>query len=170
MHDIFTTARPHGGYALKDFKLERMVLAPTCWRTCRLPVRLRWRPVRFHEGNVERVPDDQGGVYSFVVKPGIADHSGVGYLLYVGKAERQPFRTRFKQYLAEKREGDDARRWHVTDMLRKWEGYLWFYYASISKRKKITTIENSLLASFLPPCNHEFPSTVKTVVKRLFAH
>lgn len=166
--DIFS--KPPSTYKLSDFRLTRMVLSPTQWQSCKIPVRLAWHAVKFHRDNAVRVPKDKRGVYTFVVKPGIARHPSCSYLLYVGKAQKQAFRSRFRQYLTERAKGEKSRRPHVTEMLLKWDGFLWFYYAPISRRTKIKTVEDRLLAAYLPPSNRTFPSTIRGAAARLFAH
>lgn len=168
MDDIFL--KPPSTYELKDFRLWRMVLSPPRWQSCNLPVRLTWRAVRFERANMNRVPNNAKGVYTFVVKPGIADHPSCAYLMYVGKAERQVLRSRFSQYFDEKDKGETSRRPHVTEMLLKWEGFLWFYYAEISDTTKIKPVEDELLAAYLPPSNRTFPSRVRRAVAKVFAH
>jgi hypothetical protein len=123
--DIFT--KPASTYVLSDFRVLRMVLAPKHWQACKLPVKLSWRGVKFDKSNLNNVPKNAKGVYSFVVKPEIANHPNCAYLLYVGKAQEQALRDRFAQYFDEKAKGDDSRRPHITEMLLKWDGFLWLY-------------------------------------------
>lgn len=147
-----------------------MVLSPPQWQLCRLPVRLAWRTVKFQRANVRRVPNNAKGIYTFVVKPGIANHPSCAYLMYVGKAEKQVLRDRFSQYFVEKDKGETSRRPHVTEMLLKWDDFLWFYYAEISDASKIKQVEDELLAAYLPPSNRTFPSKVRRAVAKVFAH
>jgi len=79
-------------------------------------------------------------------------------------------RDRFSQYLSDKKRGDLSRRLHVVEMLDKWDGYLWFYYAVIHKRKDIKKVENALLAAYLPPSNHKFPASVRHALAKIFSH
>lgn len=90
--------------------------------------------------------------------------------MYVGKAQDQPLRQRFSQYFTEKNKGEASRRPHVTEMLLKWEQFLWFYYAEISAVTSIKTVEEELLSAYLPPSNRTFPSKIKRAVAKLFAH
>lgn len=166
MYDIIkntTTA-----YNLSDFRLWRVVLAPAHWSRCTLGAELKWCGVKFEQGNIQSIPKNSG-VYTFVVKPGIANHPSCSYLLYVGKAEKQVLRARFKQYFKERQNGDYSRRPHVTEMLRKWEGYLWFYYAKVPKRMTTKEVEDQLLAAYLPPSNRTFPCSVRRRIYNLFA-
>ena len=148
-------------FTLKDYKMERMILSPRHWSEFTCPVTLAWEPIKFTADHVDNVPDNLSGVYSFIVRPGIADHPQCSYLLYVGKVEDQAFRARYKQYLREKQEGVKARRVHVSRMLQKWDGYLWFCYAPIENGALIGQVEDALLAAYLPSHNRTFPSHVR---------
>jgi hypothetical protein len=169
MHDIFGLPAP-SERNLADYHVKRMVLSPDHWRHCNLPVQLNWTLLPFNEANVANVPDNSRGVYSFVVQPSIADHPACSYLLYVGQTESQNFRRRFRQYLGDLRAGLNSRRPHVAEMLEKWDGYLWFGYASITPDSLIVTIEDALLESYLPPVNKDFPATVSVSIRRLFGN
>ena len=119
--------------------------------------------------NAVTIPTGTNGVYSFVVQPKIADHPNCSYLMYVGETEKQGFRARYRQYLREKKKGPLARkRIHVVRMLRKWDRHMWFLYAPVANSKLIQRIEDELIAAYLPPANREFPSSVRTAIKKLF--
>lgn len=170
MHDIFATPLAAHQFRLSDFRLTRFILSPDQWRGCALPVALTWHTVQFSQTNVSAIPDDRVGVYSFVVKPGIANHPECAYLLYVGMVESQDFRERYKQYLHEKAQGAKSRRPHVTDMLLKWEGFLSFCYAPIASTTAIKGVEDALLAAYLPPSNKDFPASISRAHRQVFEH
>jgi hypothetical protein len=167
MYDIV----PHEGLgrrrSLGDFHIKRMVLSPFQWAGCSLPANLTWEAVKFNSSNLRAIPITCG-VYTFLVQPGIANHPCCSYLLYVGQTEKQDFRRRYKQYLREKEAGDESVRPHVTDMLQKWDGHLWFCYTRISQADLIEGVENALLTAYLPPTNKEFPARVGRALRRLF--
>lgn len=169
MHDIFPTAKPGTQFKLVDYRLSRFVLSPDQWRSYSLTLPLNWTVVPFTAPNVAKVPDDCAGVYSFVVKPGIANHPECSYLLYVGKVESQDFRARYRQYIGEKSKGSGSRRPHVTDMLLKWDGFLSFCYAPIATKASIESVEDALLAAYLPPANKDFPASISHAHRRVFA-
>jgi hypothetical protein len=169
MHDILSTAKTTSQFKLGDYRLNRFVLSPDQWRGCSLAIPLNWKVVPFTASNVAAIPDDSAGVYSFVVKPGIANHPECSYLLYVGKVESQDFRSRYRQYLGEKATGVQSRRPHVTDMLLKWDGFLSFCYAPIAATAVIESVEDALLAAYLPPANKDFPASVSHAIRRVFA-
>lgn len=78
MDDIFT--KPLSADVLADYRVWRMVLAPKQWQSYSPTVSLSWRGVEFERGNASKIPDNAKGVYSFVVKPEIANHPICAYL------------------------------------------------------------------------------------------
>lgn len=167
MYDIVPHPRGRGRRDLGDFHIKRMVLAPFQWAACRLPVDLTWEAVKFTRSNTRMIPMTRG-VYTFLVQPGIANHPCCSYLVYVGETENQNFKRRYQQYLREKRAGDESARPHVTDMLEKWDGFLWFCFAKIDQADLIEDVENALLTAYLPPSNKTFPAKVSRALRVLF--
>lgn len=167
MYDIVPHPRRHEKHGLGDFHVKRMILSPFQWAACRLPVALNWDVVRFTQNNLRMIPRTCG-VYTFLVQPGIANHPCCSYLLYVGETENQNFRQRYQQYLREKQAGDESRRPHVTDMLQKWDGFLWFCFAKIDQAEMIEKVEKVLLTAYLPPTNKTFPAKVSWALRGLF--
>lgn len=159
MHDIFSYAlfEPK---SVADFKIHHMILFPPAWKACELPMNLTWQVVPFDRGRINDVPNNQRGIYSFVVQPGIANHPACSYLLYVGRTLRN-FRVRYREYLQDEAAGTQGRRSHISGMLCKWKGYLWFCYAHIEDESLIATTEDELLAAYLPPTNIEMRGKLK---------
>lgn len=156
--------------AEKDFKyynVKRFILHPGQWTQLDLlGLTLNWNKLQFSAANATRVPNDQSGVYSFVVEPGIADHPSAKYLMYIGKVERQTFRERFRQYLREPEQR--KRREHIAQMIEKWPNNLWFYYAAVPQIAMIDRLEEELLSAFIPPHNHDFPAEISATIRRVF--
>lgn len=166
MHDVFSQS----AFALDNiavYKVQNLLLFPQSWAGFRRSIKLHWNLVRFSPEHAKDVPKDAGGVYSFVVQPGIADHPACSYLLYVGKTKRN-FRVRYQEYLAEQRASDNSRRLAINGMLSKWNGYLWFCYAPISSQEKIAELEDALLAAYLPPFNKNLPGKLNWQRARVF--
>lgn len=159
MYDIIETTLS----GLKKYHINRVVLSPERWVAFASPVPLSWAVVRFDRSQQDLVPGNSGGVYTFIVKPGIANHPECAYLLYVGKAENQSLRKRFIQYFHERsaRKG----RPKVQRMLNLWENHLWFCYATIEDTDQIDSIEHGLISAYLPPMNDEFPAEVRRAMK-----
>jgi hypothetical protein len=154
VEEIFTDMTKH---------TERMVLSPTRWAAYDHPLRLEWHVVKFSKSEKSKILANKKGVYTFVIKPSIADHPASAYLMYVGKTYKQDLRTRFSQYFSEanKRKG----RPKIKKLIRYWERHLWFYYAPIDDISKIGEIENKLMNAYLPPMNDEFSGEVQPARK-----
>lgn len=168
IQDIFPTFSTQEA-PLAYYRVDRMLLSPRHWKACNLAFQLQWRPVKFDAANATQVPDNRRGVYSFLVKPDIASHADVAYLIYVGKVERQFFRARFLQYVGHFKKGENSNWYHVASFLHKWQGHLWFYWAEIPQQNQIDATETTLISSFLPPGNHKFKGAVKKEVNLVFS-
>ena len=165
LDDPFSAKKP---FVMGNYRVERMVLSPSHWRAFSPPpLKLIWRITKFDPSNVKYVPANQNGVYSFVVDPGIADHPACAYLVYVGKAEDQSLRARFKQYFGHKKE--TSRRTNISKMLRLWDGYLWFCFAAVADTAKIDSTEQALLNAYLPPFNRSYRGIVAKQLRYLFS-
>lgn len=145
---------------------KRFILSPQQWAQYQPITDLVWQIVRFGTDQANSVPGNTRGVYTFVVQPGIANHNWCSYLLYVGKTTEQTFRKRFRQYLRERRD-PKTKRPHITDMLTRWDGYLWFCYAEMTDKAAIVQTEDSLQKAYLPPFNKEFPAEIRDALKVL---
>lgn len=157
--DFVTTKPPiHGRKQITDdlkrYNISRMVLSPTRWASFRDPTPLSWKKVRFDQHDLEQVPDNEFGIYTFIVDAGIANHPHCCYLLYLGKAQKQPLRTRIKQYLYEP--SDPKGRGPIQDMILDWYSHLYVCYAPVSDVSSIDNLENALLEAFVPPMNQTY--------------
>ncbi len=154
---------------LADFHVKRMILYPSQWNKFKSPLskKLTWTYVPFGKESYQDVPADYGGVYSFVVRPNIAEHPLCSYLLYVGKANS--FRKRYYRYLNNfSKEAIETDHPHVTVMLQKWSSHLWFCYARIDETSLIDKTESSLIQAYLPPTNKDIPGKIGKAVRMLF--
>lgn len=128
-----------------------------------------WEPVKFDKSNVEKIPD-KPGLYCFVIKPGQASLSEVGYLMYIGEAGHESsntLRKRFRSYFNEK---DNIKRAYITHLLNKWSNYLHFCFCVVSEEcaKNIKKYETELLDTFVPTYNErDFSADVSVVIKAL---
>jgi hypothetical protein len=149
--------------SLGKYAVERFILSPERWNTGANLKGLAWKVVKFDIKNAQSIPDDSSGVYSFVVKPGIAEHPECSVLLYVGKADVQSLQKRFKQYFREK--CNKKGRPKIRYMLSAWEDYLWFCYAPIADKGKVHGIEQTLIGAYIPPMNEQYPAEIRSAVK-----
>jgi len=153
---------------MSDFKVNRMLLYPLQWKNYVSPITqtLNWIPVKFKQGNATDVPNDFGGVYSFVVRPDIAQHPQCAYLMYVGKAII--FRKRYYRYQKYDRDAIwESGQPHVAEMIHKWSEYLWFYYAKVDDKNMIKKTETSLIHAFIPPANREIGGKLGIAVNNI---
>jgi hypothetical protein len=159
---VFDRSNPKMG----DFHLKRMILYPKLWADFVLPtgVSLNWHTMKFGAPHSENTFDNYGGVYTFVVQPGIAKHPCNSSLLYVGKTKR-PFRVRYQEYLRDlNKDSQQTRRPHVTVMMQKWEKYLWYCYARVDGDALIKSTEKALISAYLPPTNKDLPGVLQKAV------
>ena len=156
-------------FTLSDFHVKRMLLYPVQWKNYVSPLnsRLSWTALPFGEGSRTSVPNDKGGVYSFVVCPQIAEHPLCSYLLYVGKAVN--FRNRYNEYLRDfKKEAIRTEQPHITVMLQKWQEYLLYCYAPIEETTLIDETESRLIQAYLPPTNKQIDGDIGIQVRMDF--
>lgn len=150
---------------LGSFHVKKILLSPSHWARYSNTTPLNWSCVKFESTNAGLVPTTHG-VYSFVVDPGISQHPGTHYLLYLGRARSLTLRTRYKDYMQEK--SADKGRPPIQAMLNKWTDHLWFYYAEVEDTAVIDALEDELLTAYLPPFNQVFPAEVGVILKGVF--
>lgn len=116
---------------------------------------LVWREMPFDSAQLNNIPDNQKGVYCFVLKPRFAQLFETRYLFYVGKTKRN-FRKRYNEYLRDA-EGKGKPRPKVYTMLKLWKDYLHFYYTHIPNNNRIDDCEEKILNTFVPKVNTDIP-------------
>jgi hypothetical protein len=151
---------------IKDYHVPRFILCPIQWSAYPCQVQLTWQKIKFTASNVNLVPDNKVGVYSFVVNAEVAQHPACSYLLYIGKVRDQNFRKRYKQYLGTLASWKS--RPHIADMIEKWADHLWFYYAEVANTSLIDQLEEDLISAFLPPVNRQWPAKITHVMRMIF--
>lgn len=151
---------------MKDFTC-RFILFPEKWVAYpgRVAV-LKWQRVKFDANIRRRLPADKHGIYSFILEPAVAAHSAVGYMLYIGKADKLSLRDRCSKYLYEAH--DPKGRVLVQEMLERWPQNLWLHFTTLEDTGCISQLESDLLEAFIPPFNHEFPATIRRQVDAIF--
>jgi hypothetical protein len=146
--------------AFRKLYKQTFTLKPQNWQEYNRLVDLKWKAVRFSEKNLGKIPDDCGGVYTFVVVPNVAKHPKCTYLVYIG--ETHEFRERYQRYLTDKT--DPKARPLVKVMLSLWDGYLWYCYARIDRTDLIHTVQDNLIRALDPIINRMFPKDVQATV------
>ncbi len=139
-------------------------LSPGLWDSINLPQQLHWRRVFFDATPPSQIPQDQIGVYAFVLEPDVANLK-LAYLLYVGMTT-DSFRARYGKYKSDQH-AERPRRHLVKQMLTSWPDRLAFYYAAVDDRSIVSGIEDELIAAFKPPACKRYPAKVREPFKIL---
>lgn len=101
---------------------------------------------------INKVPNDKGGVYVFLLKPEIIPGMH-RYIMYIGRARKKngfSLRKRCKEYLKDERI-------QIMYMRETWGDKLYFYYLPLDNDDDIEKIERELIRVIIPPCNTEIP-------------
>ena len=130
-----------------------LCLWPAQWKTCDRDFKLSWDSVALSNEHRSKVPRTTG-LYSLVVQPRIAGHSGCSYLMYLGKTEN--LHRRFGEYLTSERD----RRPKMVRLLEVYRGYIHFFYSRVNKTM-LDKMEDQLIDAFVPPCNSRFTGDIQ---------
>ena len=95
-------------------------------------------------GNIPTEP----GIYTLIVRAGIANHDGASYLMYVGQTNN--LRRRFGEYLGKER--SVTGRMLIVKLLNQCPEHLWFCYTRVPL-EDLDEAEKALAEAFGPPCN-----------------
>jgi len=132
-----------------------------------IAINLNWTEVPFNAAQVNNIPNNQKGIYCFVVKPRYNQFFETRYLYYVGQTTRN-FRVRYQEYLNDSL-GKGKPRPKVFAMLKLWRDYLHFYYAPIPHNIQIDDCETKLLNTFVPRVNTDIPvARIKPELKNIY--
>lgn len=118
----------------------------------------KWSVHKLGETERSNIPVG-AGVYSLLVQPGIADHPGCSYLMYIGKANS--LRRRFGDYLTSERRAKGRPK--VFRLLNKYSEYLWFCYIELPS-DCIGEVEEWFINAYHPPANDQYPAEVSKIV------
>ena len=117
---------------------------------------LNWSSIRYGLDQIDAVPNDQRGLYAFVV----CNENGVfpphHYVMYIGIAGRNSERTlraRYRDYLNPSK---FSKRFKIARMIGTWHRVLHFYFAPVNDEISSDTleaIEKALNNALMPPCS-----------------
>ena len=141
-------------------------LLPKQWKKFKLDLsKYQWHEFRFDRKTKNNIPDSKG-VYTFIVKPNVANHPSCSYLMYVGRTTDQNLKIRFGQYL-EEQEGKRKSRPKIEYMLKKYKEYLFFACMPLDKKLSPESLEEKLLIALIPPVNDKdaLPAEVRRIMK-----
>ena len=124
-----------------------------------------WRERKFLTSEVANIPK-KPGLYTFTVKPSIADHPSNSYVMYIGKTSRT-LRKRFSEYLYEMRR--ETGRPKILRVLNKYPRNVFFCYTVLEVNDaELKEKEEALMLGWLPPANWpRLPSKVRRIVEAL---
>lgn len=165
---VFNTISPNdwadSANEMSRYTYKNIIIYPKCWQNYPDRVKnLTWDKVKFDVNGLKNLPDDKKGIYSFFAEPQIANHSSVGYLLYIGETHDQTLRARCSSYLSEYKKKN--KRVHICEMINRWPEHLWIHYSVINEESQIQQLEEDLIAAFLPPFNRKFPASISKIRK-----
>ena len=146
--------------------LQRVIFWRKQWEKFDPPASIKWNwnCVPFTKASTKRVPNEQHGLYTFILSPKVAAHPKNHLVLYVGKADKTSLRQRFQHYFQEMKK---VKRSHICYALNKYFDYLEFCFTTVEDQNDIGPGEDALLEALLPPLNEAFPASVAHVIKGL---
>jgi len=130
----------------------RFTLWPCMWR--KYTVSHGWQNKKLERSKINQIPDEPG-IYTLILKPGIAGHPSCCYLMYVGKAGS--LRRRFRDYLGKERREDGRPR--IYYFLKKYDGYVCFCYTLVDETL-LVSVEDGLMNAYLPPLNERYKGEI----------
>ena len=129
---------------------------------------LEWDSIRFGKDEIESVPDDQRGVYAFVIADGRTFLPSHGYVVYIGIAGRdsdRSLRARYQDYF---KQSEIERRPAVRRMIITWHPILRFHFAPVDEdfpAQELKAMERRLITAFLPPfCRDDIEADTKAMM------
>lgn len=129
------------------------ILHVPSWKSYVAKPVLTWKSVPYDS---DEDPDDERGVYAFVLDAGehspspIPPFSCVLYVGETGEASNATLKSRLENYRNKKAQRERPR---IYGLLEQWGDSLFFYYATIAPGASTKECETALLDALLPPAN-----------------
>lgn len=134
--------------------LYQFCLDLKAWRQFRSKFQLSWTKLRFEVGNQPMVPKERG-IYAFTLALDPSALPEHGYILYMGitgDSSAGTLNSRYAQYLGDLKRHDGRPK--VYNVLRRWQGDLFFSFVPIPDRRiSLRKIESEFLSAVNPPIN-----------------
>ncbi len=149
--------------AMRAHTWRRTVMWPQLWSEFKTPPNhvWNWNSVPFQRNCADAIPDNQHGVYTFAIAPGVAEHPFLYLVTYVGKAHRMTLHDRFLSYFNEK---NNFKRPHIRDFLRRYDGFVMFSFCPVADTSKIPEIENELIDALIPRLCRQYRGKVSKIL------
>jgi hypothetical protein len=154
--------------SLLKLHVRKFFLHPGSWKdpNNQVSINLTWKSLKFVKTNLQKVPE-QKGIYCFISKPKTSNFFETRYLFYIGKTTRT-LKTRYSEYLRDL-EGKGKPRPRVFEMLKLYDGYLYFYYTEIANNNDIGDVEDKLINTFIPHINTDIPiASIRPELKDIY--
>lgn len=136
------------------------------WRAFQASCPMKWTRFRFTRSNRPLIPKERG-IYAFTVALDPSPLPEHGYILYMGitgdESESNLYK-RYNQYLG------TQKRPRVYNMLKRWEGDLFFSFVPIpDRRMSLAKIEKEFLSAIRPPVNErDFEASISYARRAAF--
>lgn len=114
-----------------------------------------WNSIGFGKDEIQDVPNDQRGLYAFIIADQRTFLPPYGYIMYIGIAGRdsdRSLRARYEDYF---KQSEVARRPALRRMIVTWHRILRFHFAPVDDNissEELKAMEKRLITAFLPPC------------------
>ena len=114
-----------------------------------------WNSIRFGKSEIQHVPNNQRGLYAFIIADQRTFLPPHGYIMYIGISGRdsdRSLRARYQDYF---KQSEVERRPAVRRMIVAWHPILRFHFAPVDDdvpSAELKAMEKRLITAFLPPC------------------
>ena len=119
---------------------------------------LHWNSIRFGKNEINEVPNDQRGLYAFVIADERTFLPTHGYLMYIGISGRRSSRSLRARYGDYFKQSQVVRRPAIKRMIVKWHAILRFHFAPVDddvSSEELEAMEERLNAAFVPMCSKD---------------
>ena len=117
-----------------------------------------WKIIKLNEEGKNNLDlNNESGIYTLIVQPGIALHPACSYLMYVGQTHN--LRHRFLNYL--RTEKKKRIRPNIYRLLNIYDNHIWFCFTKVDS-DKLDEYENVIMNAYIPPINDENRLPAKT--------
>ena len=143
---------------------SKFMISPEYWATYSGPDNLNWEIIKFEKDTIEDARGQlQGriGVYTLVIKSGVANHPHGDFLVYVGKTEDQDFYTRWLQELRLPTQ-TIPKQVRLRNFIKLWGSHMWAYFTEMTD--SIDSIEQALQNAWIPPANDKLPGRLRMAI------
>ena len=145
---------------------ESYILYPPFMQRVNDLPKLQWNSIDFDMKHRSQLPKEKG-VYAFAIELNDSRLPKSSHIAYVGKAgdinSENTIWKRFYDYIRNRNIGDRPR---ISEMLRRWEGHLRYYYAVVPSGISTGDVEEYLIDILMPPYNRgDFSPELQSLLK-----